>query len=118
MHNSPRHPFFINYRHRPENLVALLPHDQELDTDLDHSPYNKADSDHDAELEAAKQAAREAAMEAAYKQADPVAQIIWNRYKQPGANGKSLALYFGVPYSYIRRQIKTFKLNIINNVKK
>lgn len=105
MFHSPRHPFFLTYRHQD----PTVPIGSSSDTDEDGEDQALAIPDPEAEIEEALEYyRREAAMVMAEKEADPIMAAIWARYRASNS-AQEVSRYFDVPHSYIRRQLKTFK---------
>lgn len=119
MHNSPRHPFFIQYRakdYTTGQLIERLDTDQEDETVPHCQLPDTIEQDlHDKELHEQKHQA----IEVSLQEADEVMKAIWKKYStQSPPSSKAVARYFGVPYSYIRLRITQFKQTIKNQYHK
>ncbi len=105
MHSSPRHPFFQKYRAKDPNICRLQDQDQDLDGSLD--PYSVSDDSQDLD-QLMDMARRDEAIRVALADSTQVVRLIWEKYQET-CSGKAVASFYGVPYSYIRRQLKSFK---------
>lgn len=107
MHNSPRHPFFIQYRYKDPRILRISESDQEAGDpfcwDIMAGEY---DPDQDLEYQS-----KEEALAQAESEADQVSLIIWRKYQSTGS-AKEVATIFGVPYSYIRRKLAEFRSDV------
>lgn len=123
MHNSPRHPFFIQYRAKDENITPLI---ERKDSDSinqqedEQVPYYQIQDTIELDLtdkEICEQ--KHQAIEMSLQEADEVMKAIWQKYStQSPPSSKAVARYFGVPYSYIRLRITQFKETIKNQYHK
>lgn len=105
MYNSPRHPFYINFR-KPSQSLDLTP-DIAIDTPIDLEGLICKDMANQL---------KEDARAIAIDRLNQVHRVIWTRYES-SKSGKEVSRYFQVPYSYIRSVLNEIKKDIKNNYK-